>query len=104
MITLNDQNFSTEIKQAVGLAVVDFWAPWCGPCQLLGPLIESIAGEFEGKAKFGKFNVDEGLNIPTEFSIQSIPAVLFFKNGELKQSLIGLRSKEEYLNLLNSLL
>lgn len=100
MTILNDQNFAEEVRNYKGLAVVDFWAPWCGPCQSLGPIMEEIASEQSSKAKFGKFNVDEDLNIPTEFGIQSIPAVLFFKNGAVIQTLIGLQPKQAYIDTL----
>jgi len=73
--------------------MVDFWAEWCGPCRMVGPTIEELAGEYEGKAIVGKMNVDENDEIPAEYGIRSIPTILFFKNGELIDKHVGAASK-----------
>jgi len=100
MTELNDQNFEAEVSKSKGLVVVDFWAPWCGPCRLLGPIIEEISKTYEGKVKFGKLNVDDSPHIAVEFNIQSIPNVIFFSNGDVLTSVVGLNPKEIYINLI----
>jgi thioredoxin 1 len=91
---LTDTNFKDEISS--GLVLVDFWAPWCGPCRMLGPIIEEIAEEVEG-VTIGKLNVDENPQTAQEYQIMSIPNVILFKDGEPVETLIGLRPKEAYL-------
>jgi thioredoxin 1 len=91
---LTDSNFKDEIN--TGLVLVDFWAPWCAPCRMLGPIIEEIAGEVEG-IKIGKLNVDENPVTAGEYKIMSIPNVILFKDGEAVEAIIGLRPKEAYL-------
>lgn len=104
MTELTDQNFEAEITKLKGLAVVDFWAPWCGPCRTLGPIIEEIAKTYEGKVRFGKVNVDESPHTAIKFDIQSIPNVIFFSNGEMLTSVIGLNPKDTYTQLLEKAL
>ena len=96
LLHLTDESFKTEITEYAGVALVDFWAPWCGPCQMVGPVIEELATEFEGKAKVGKVNVDEQQSLAEHFQIMSIPAVFVFKNGEVVDTLIGAMAKEDY--------
>jgi len=91
---LTDSNFKDEISS--GLVLVDFWAPWCGPCRMLGPIIEEVAQEVEG-VSIGKLNVDENPQIAQEFKVMSIPMVVLFKDGEPVETIIGLRPKEAYL-------
>lgn len=104
MKEFNDDNFAQEVKGAKGVAVVDFWAPWCAPCRALSPTIEAIAGEYEGKAVVGKFNVDAGVIAPAEYGIRSIPTILFFKDGELVDKLIGAVSKSALVEKIESLI
>lgn len=104
MKEFNDDNFAQEVKGAKGVAVVDFWAPWCAPCRALSPTIEAIAGEYEGKAVVGKFNVDAGVVVPAEYGIRSIPTILFFKDGELVDKLIGAVSKSALVEKIESLI
>jgi thioredoxin 1 len=99
-----DDSFETEVLKYEGVALVDFWAPWCGPCMSLGPVIEDIANEYEEKAKIGKVNVDEEREVAEKYMIMSIPSVLIFKNGELVNTLVGLRPKEDYLDAIDSVL
>jgi thioredoxin 1 len=99
-VHLTDENFQSEIKEYKGIALVDFWAPWCGPCRMVGPIIEEIAKEMEGKVKVGKVNVDEEGSLAQEFQIQSIPMVYIFKDGEIVDDVPGLSPKDEYLNAL----
>lgn len=93
-ITITEENFDQVVLKSDRPVLVDFWAPWCGPCMMLGPVIEELAREFEGKAKVGKVNVDENRQLALKFGIMSIPALLFFKDGKEVERLIGLQSKE----------
>lgn len=88
-----DANFEEEVLKADKLSVIDFWAPWCGPCLALGPTIEALATEYEGKINVGKVNVDENPNLSIEYGITSIPAVLFIKNGEVVDKQVGAAPK-----------
>lgn len=96
MLEIKDENFNNEIAE--GIAVVDFWAPWCGPCKMLGPVLEDVAAEL-GEVKFCKLNVDENIQIPQQFSVASIPTVMVFKNGNLVDKAVGFRPKEELIQL-----
>lgn len=87
-ITLQDSNFFSEISKH-DVVVVDFWAAWCGPCRMIAPVIEQLASEYAGKVTFGKLNVDENPEVSNRFGIQSIPALLVFKNGKQVDGLIG---------------
>ena len=100
-IELTSENFDV-IKE--GVALVDFWAPWCGPCRMIAPIIEELATDYEGKAKICKVNTDEAQDLAVQFGVRSIPTILFFKDGELKAQLIGAQSKQIIADKLNSLL
>ena len=100
-IELTSENFDV-IKE--GVALVDFWAPWCGPCRIIAPIIEELANDYEGKAKICKVNTDEAQDLAVQFGVRSIPTILFFKDGELKAQLIGAQSKQIIADKLNSLL
>ncbi len=89
-----DTNFETEVLRAEGLVVVDFWAPWCGPCQMMSPVIDALASKYDGKVKIGKLNVEENGLTAQQYGIMSIPAIKFFKNGEVVKDLVGARSEE----------
>lgn len=89
-----DQNFNAEVTKHKGLALVDFWAPWCGPCRMMAPVIEELAKQYEGKAKIGKLDVDANSNTAGQFGISSIPTLLFFKDGKQVDQLVGFQSKE----------
>ena len=91
-LSLNKDNFEKSI--ANGVALVDFWAEWCGPCKMQLPIIEEFSGEMEGKATIGKVNVDEELELAQSFGIQSIPTLILFKDGKPVKKLVGLHSKE----------
>jgi len=101
MVTFTDQNFEQEVLQSKTPVLVDFWAPWCGPCQMVGPIIEEIAKEYEGKIKVGKMNVDENSQIPNKYSVMSIPTVVLFKDGKEVARKVGLESKENYIKLIS---
>jgi thioredoxin 1 len=93
-LTLNDSNFDGTIKKSQ-LIVVDFWAPWCGPCRAVSPVIEQLATELAGKALFGKLNVDENPVVSSTFGIQSIPTIAIFKNGKMVDGFVGAASKSQ---------
>jgi thioredoxin 1 len=84
-----DANFQKEVLESDKLSVVDFWAEWCGPCRAIGPVVEELASQYAGKVNIGKVNVDNNANISTNFGITSIPAILFFKNGQVVDKQIG---------------
>lgn len=101
-IELNATNFDETLKE--GVALVDFWAPWCGPCRMIAPVIDELAGDFDGKAKICKVNTDEEQDVAIKYGIRSIPTILFFKNGELVDQMIGASSKQVLADKINSLL
>jgi len=93
-VIVTDQNFKKEVLEAEIPVFVDFWAPWCGPCQMIGPVISEIAKELEGKVKVCKLNVDENSKIAGEYGIMSIPTMKLFKNGKIVEELVGMQPKE----------
>jgi thioredoxin len=100
-LTLNDSNFDGTIKKSQ-LIVVDFWAPWCGPCRAVSPVIEQLATELAGKALFGKLNVDENPVVSSTFGIQSIPTIAIFKNGKMVDGFVGAASKSQILSKIST--
>lgn len=88
-LAVTDETFEAEIEKHKGLAVVDFWAEWCGPCRVIGPVIDQLAVEYAGKAKVAKLDVDENIKTATRFNVRSIPTVLFFKDGRLVDHVVG---------------
>jgi thioredoxin 1 len=89
VLTVTDGNFQEEVVKSAVPVLLDFWAPWCGPCRLISPIIDEIAGEREGKAKIGKVNVDENQQLALRFRVSSIPMLLFLKNGEVQDQVVG---------------
>ena len=104
IIKLTDQNFEDEVKKSKEAILVDFWAPWCGPCQMIGPIIEELAKEFEGKFRIGKLNVDENPKTAGEYEILSIPTLKFFKEGKIIDEITGLQPKEILVEKIKNLL
>ena len=98
-ITLTQENFEDEVINSDIPVLVDFWAAWCGPCKMLAPVIEEIAEEYGDKIKVGKVNVDEEAALSIKFGVMSIPTVILFENGEVKESAIGYRPKEELVQI-----
>ncbi len=92
-MAVTDDNFASEIEGATGLAVVDFWAEWCGPCRMIGPIVDQLAAEYAGKAKVTKLDVDANQKTAFKYGVRSIPSILFFKDGKLVETVVGLQSK-----------
>jgi len=88
-VEFTDSNFDQEVLQSENPVLVDFWAEWCGPCRMIGPVVEEMAGEYEGKAKIGKVNVDLNPEVSVKYGIRSIPALLIFKDGQVVDQIIG---------------
>jgi len=95
-LKFDESNFETEVLQSTLPVLVDFWAPWCGPCQMVGPTIDELATEYAGRAKVGKVNVDEAGQLAGQYGIQSIPTVLIFVNGKVVKQMIGAKHKRDY--------
>ena len=101
-IELTPANFEEVTKE--GVSMVDFWAPWCGPCRMIAPVIEELAADFEGKANICKVNIDEEQDLAVKYGIRSIPTILFMKNGEVVDQMVGASSKQAFTDKINSLL
>ena len=101
--TVTGQSFEQEVLKSDQPVLVDFWAPWCGPCRVLGPVVEELADEFKGRVKVAKLNVDDNPQVAQQFSIRSIPTLLFFKGGEVVDTSIGVAPKPALAAKLTSL-
>jgi len=102
VVVFTDQNFKKEVLKSEMAVLVDFWAPWCGPCQMAGPIIEDLAKEYEGKIKVGKLNVDESPQTAAKYGVMSIPTMILFKEGKEVGRKIGFEGKEGYLKLISN--
>jgi len=103
-VEVTDQTFAREVLQHAGLVLVDCWAPWCGPCRTVGPIMDQLAGEYAGRVKIAKLNTDQNQRIAGQFQIQSIPTMLFFKGGQLVNRQVGALPKNEIERLLRSIM
>jgi thioredoxin 1 len=103
VVTITDANFDEEVLRSPVPVLIDFWAPWCGPCRMISPIVDEIADAKAGSAKVGKVNVDENQEIAARFRINAIPAMLFFKNGEVQDQVVGAAGKAALLAKLDAL-
>jgi thioredoxin 1 len=101
IVTLTDSNFKQEVLQSSTPVLVDFWAEWCGPCKMVAPILDELASEYQGKVKIGKVNIDEFQGLATEYGIRAIPTLLIFKEGQVADQIVGLRSKRDFKNKLD---
>jgi len=104
VLELTDETYKTEIESASVPLVIDIWAPWCGPCRMVGPIVEQLGDEFAGRIRVGKLNIDENQNAAAEFGIQAIPTILFFSDGQLVDRVVGAQGKEALKAKIESLL
>lgn len=93
---LDSQSFEVGVIGVTGRVVVDFWAPWCGPCKMVGPVLEKLAGDHDGKVKVTKVNVDENQELAARYGVMSIPTVILFEDGKVKTQIVGARSQKDY--------
>jgi len=103
-IEITDASFKSEVTDSPIPVLVDFWAPWCGPCKMIAPVLEEIAQAYDGKAKIVKINIDDNQNTPAQFGVRSIPTLILFKNGNEVEKIIGAQGKDKLKALIDSAL
>jgi len=103
-ITVNDENFDDEVLRSDIPVLVDFWAEWCGPCKVVGPTIEALASDYQGKVKVAKLNVDDNPEAAGRFGVRSIPTMIVFKDGEAQQAAVGVKPKGQLAELIEKVL
>lgn len=103
-LEITDANFEEKVLNSDKPVLVDFWAEWCGPCRMVGPVIEEISNDYEGKAVVAKMDVDSNQEFAAKFGVRNIPTILFFKDGEMVERKVGVAPKDDYTNVLDSLL
>ena len=96
IVILTDGNFAQEVLKSTTPVLVDFWAEWCGPCKMVAPILDELASEYDGKVKIGKVNIDEFQGLATTYGIRAIPTLLIFKDGQVADQIVGLRSKRDF--------
>ncbi len=103
-LEFNDKNFQADVINSTLPVLVDFWAPWCGPCRIVDPVVEEIAGEYDGKLKVGKLNTDDNREVAAKYGIMSIPTIMIFKNGEVKARIVGAQPKRAIVDKIDDVL
>jgi len=96
IVTLTVENFDQEVIKSPTPVLVDFWAEWCGPCKMVAPILDELATEYDGKVKIGKVNIDDHQSLASEYGIRAIPTLLLFKDGQVADQIVGLRSKRDF--------
>jgi thioredoxin 1 len=104
LFTVTDESFQKEVLEAEQPTFVDFWASWCGPCKMLGPIFEELSGEYSGKVKFAKVNVDENPKIPANYGVRGVPTLIMFKGGKVVDQVVGALPKSQLENILKKVL
>ncbi|MBR9857568.1 thioredoxin TrxA [uncultured Oceanisphaera sp.] len=102
IVQLTDASFEADVVKASGPVLVDFWAEWCGPCKMIAPILDEVAGEYEGKVTVAKLNIDQNADTPPKFGIRGIPTLLLFKNGEVAATKVGALSKTQLKEFLDA--
>lgn len=102
VLSITNDNFESEVLNSDVPVLVDFWAPWCGPCKMIAPVIDQLADDFDGQAKIGKINVDEQSELAAKYKVMSIPTLVLFKDGNIAEQIVGARPKEALAELINN--
>ena len=103
-ISVNKNNFNLEVLNSDKPVLMDFWAPWCGPCRMVGPIIDELATEYEGRVTIGKMDVDNNNDVVAQFGIRNIPTVLFFKDGKMVDKVVGATAKDKFVEKIEAML